>query len=68
MKLGRDKLKSTTFGKDDIEDEMGSDKFKADKSVADGERKLIKWHFCGRRKKSTVRDFLTPILKKSAKM
>jgi hypothetical protein len=29
---------------------------------------LIKWHFCGRRKKSTVRDFLTPILKKSAKM
>jgi hypothetical protein len=58
MKLGRDKLKSTTSEKDDIEDELGRDKLKADKSVADGERKCQKTSFCGRRKKSTVRVFL----------
>jgi hypothetical protein len=38
VKLGRDKLKSTTTEKDEIEEQLGSDKL----NVADGELKLIK--------------------------
>jgi hypothetical protein len=44
---------------------LGRDKLNADKSVADGEQKLKKCQKVGRWKKSTVRDFLTPILSKS---
>jgi hypothetical protein len=36
-------------------------------TVADGELKCEKTRFCGRRKKSTVRDFSTPILTKMMK-
>jgi hypothetical protein len=44
-----------------------SDKLNADKIVADGELKLKKWTFCGRRKKSTVRVFLDRFLRKLTK-
>jgi hypothetical protein len=54
----RDKIVSSAFEKDDIEEQLRRDKLKADKSVADGERKSIFMPFCGRRKKSTVRVFL----------
>jgi hypothetical protein len=64
-KLGRDKLKLLPTEKDEIEEQLRGDKLKDDISVADGERKLIKTHFWDRWKKSTVRDFLTPILRKS---
>jgi hypothetical protein len=37
--LGSDQIKSTTSEEDDIEEQMGSDKLKADISVADGERR-----------------------------
>jgi hypothetical protein len=40
--LGRDKIKSTTSEEDEIEEQLSSDKLKADKSVADGELKMIK--------------------------
>jgi hypothetical protein len=42
MELGSDKLKLLPTEKDDIEEQLGRDKIKADKSVADGERKLSK--------------------------
>jgi hypothetical protein len=36
-------FKSTTSEKDEIEDKLVRDKFKADKSVADGELKMLKY-------------------------
>jgi hypothetical protein len=42
MKLGRDNLKARRLKKDEIEEQLGSDKFNADISVADGELKMTK--------------------------
>jgi hypothetical protein len=47
IKLGRDKLKLLPTEKDEIEEQLRRDKLKDDKSVADGELKLIKTHFWG---------------------